>query len=111
MIVIKYIGWKWYKRSDNITSSRRMDIVKAFNANDLHTEIVIKGTIDDPLLWIRKACRKYYWQHGKNARSDIFNREGIIQSAETITIKIEYKQRIIKDEYFLLFYYLLEGGV
>lgn len=33
----------------NITSSRRMDIVKAFNANDLHTEIVIKGTIDDPL--------------------------------------------------------------
>ncbi len=26
-----------------------MDIVKAFNANDLHTEIVIKGTIDDPL--------------------------------------------------------------
>ena len=49
MIVIKYIGWKWYKRSDNITSSRRMDIVKAFNANDLHTEIVIKGTVDDPL--------------------------------------------------------------
>jgi hypothetical protein len=26
-----------------------MDIVKAFNANDLHTEIVIKGTVDDPL--------------------------------------------------------------
>ena len=26
-----------------------MDIVKAFNANDLHTEIVIKGTINDPL--------------------------------------------------------------
>ena len=26
-----------------------MDIVKAFNANDLHTEIVIKGTLDDPL--------------------------------------------------------------
>ena len=26
-----------------------MDIVKAFNANDLHTEIIIKGTIDDPL--------------------------------------------------------------
>lgn len=26
-----------------------MDIVKAFNANDLHTEIVIKGTMDDPL--------------------------------------------------------------
>jgi hypothetical protein len=26
---------------------------------------------------------------------------------KTITIKIEYKQRIIKDEYFLLFYYLL----
>ena len=26
-----------------------MDIVKAFNSNDLHTEIVIKGTIDDPL--------------------------------------------------------------
>jgi prophage antirepressor-like protein len=26
-----------------------MDIVKAFNTNDLHTEIVIKGTIDDPL--------------------------------------------------------------
>ena len=26
-----------------------MDIVKAFNENDLHTEIVIKGTIDDPL--------------------------------------------------------------
>ena len=33
----------------NITSSRRMDIVKAFNANDLHTEIVIKGIVDDPL--------------------------------------------------------------
>ena len=33
----------------NITSSTRMDIVKAFNANDLHTEIVIKGTVDDPL--------------------------------------------------------------
>jgi prophage antirepressor-like protein len=26
-----------------------MDIVKAFNANDLHTEIVIKGTVTDPL--------------------------------------------------------------
>jgi prophage antirepressor-like protein len=26
-----------------------MDIVKAFNTNDLHTEIAIKGTIDDPL--------------------------------------------------------------
>ena len=26
-----------------------MDIVKAFNTNDLHTEIVIKGTINDPL--------------------------------------------------------------
>ena len=26
-----------------------MDIVKAFNANDLHAEIAIKGTIDDPL--------------------------------------------------------------
>ena len=26
-----------------------MDIVKAFNTNDLHTEIVIKGTIDEPL--------------------------------------------------------------
>ena len=26
-----------------------MDIVKAFNANDLHTEIVIKGTLNDPL--------------------------------------------------------------
>ncbi len=27
----------------------KMDIVKAFNANDLHTEIVIKGTVNDPL--------------------------------------------------------------
>ena len=26
-----------------------MDIVKAFNTNDLHTEIIIKGTIDEPL--------------------------------------------------------------
>ena len=26
-----------------------MDIVKAFNTNELHTEIVIKGTVDDPL--------------------------------------------------------------
>jgi hypothetical protein len=26
-----------------------MDIVKAFNTNDLHTEIAIKRTIDDPL--------------------------------------------------------------
>ena len=26
-----------------------MDIVKAFNENDLHTEIIIKGTINDPL--------------------------------------------------------------
>jgi hypothetical protein len=26
-----------------------MDIVKAFNANDLHTEIVIKGTVNDQL--------------------------------------------------------------
>ena len=26
-----------------------MDIVKAFNTNDLHTEIVIKGTVNDPL--------------------------------------------------------------
>ena len=26
-----------------------MDIVKAFNANDLHTEVIIKGTLDDPL--------------------------------------------------------------
>jgi hypothetical protein len=26
-----------------------MDIVKAFNSNDLHTEIVIKGTVTDPL--------------------------------------------------------------
>ena len=38
-----------YDVKNNITSSRRMDIVKAFNANDLHTEIVIKGTIDDTL--------------------------------------------------------------
>ena len=27
----------------------KMDIVKAFNTNDLHTEIIIKGTIDEPL--------------------------------------------------------------
>ena len=26
-----------------------MDIVKAFNTNDLHTDIVIKGTVNDPL--------------------------------------------------------------
>jgi prophage antirepressor-like protein len=26
-----------------------MDIVKAFNSNDLHTEIVIKGTTTEPL--------------------------------------------------------------
>lgn len=26
-----------------------MDIVKAFNTNDLHTEVVIKGTKTDPL--------------------------------------------------------------
>ena len=26
-----------------------MDIIKAFNANDLHTEIVIKGTMAEPL--------------------------------------------------------------
>jgi hypothetical protein len=26
-----------------------MDIVKAFHANDLHTEITIKGTFEDPL--------------------------------------------------------------
>ena len=26
-----------------------MDIVKAFNSNDLHTEIIIKGTVTDPL--------------------------------------------------------------
>ena len=26
-----------------------MDIVKAFNTNDLHTEIIIKGTVTDPL--------------------------------------------------------------
>ena len=26
-----------------------MDIVKAFNSNELHTEIVIKGTIVEPL--------------------------------------------------------------
>ncbi len=26
-----------------------MDIVKAFNSNDLHTEIIIKGTVNDPL--------------------------------------------------------------
>ncbi len=26
-----------------------MDIVKAFNENDLHTEIIIKGTVNDPL--------------------------------------------------------------
>ena len=26
-----------------------MDIVKAFNSNDLHTDIVIKGTVNDPL--------------------------------------------------------------
>jgi prophage antirepressor-like protein len=31
------------------TITAGMDIVKAFNTNDLHTEIVIKGTIDDPL--------------------------------------------------------------
>ena len=27
----------------------KMDIVKAFNTNDLHTEVVIKGTKTDPL--------------------------------------------------------------
>ena len=26
-----------------------MEVIKAFNTNDLHTEIVIKGTYDDPL--------------------------------------------------------------
>ena len=26
-----------------------MDIIKAFNTNDLHTEVVIKGTKTDPL--------------------------------------------------------------
>ena len=26
-----------------------MDIVKAFNTNDLHTEIIIKGTVNEPL--------------------------------------------------------------
>jgi len=31
------------------TQSINMDIVKAFNTNDLHTEIVIKGTVNDPL--------------------------------------------------------------
>jgi prophage antirepressor-like protein len=33
----------------NYTHSINMDIVKAFNSNDLHTEIIIKGTVNDPL--------------------------------------------------------------
>ena len=39
---IKSKGYVIYKTNP-------MDIVKAFNTNDLHTEIVIKGTLDDPL--------------------------------------------------------------
>ena len=31
------------------TITPNMDILKAFNTNDLHTEIVIKGTVNDPL--------------------------------------------------------------
>ena len=37
------------KRWCNIYYYTIMDIVKAFNANDLHTEIIIKGTVTDPL--------------------------------------------------------------
>lgn len=33
----------------SITTPKKMDIVKAFNTNDLHTEVIIKGTLDDPL--------------------------------------------------------------
>jgi hypothetical protein len=32
----------------SITTPKKMDIVKAFNANDLHTEVVIKRTKTDP---------------------------------------------------------------
>jgi prophage antirepressor-like protein len=37
------------ERCCNIYYYSIMDIVKAFNANDLHTEIIIKGTVTDPL--------------------------------------------------------------
>jgi prophage antirepressor-like protein len=60
-----------------------MEIVKAFNNNELHTEIVIKGTIENPLF---RACDVGEILEMTNIRVNIQNfdeTEKIIQSCHT----------------------------
>ena len=63
---------------------------------------MITATIDNRFIKYR-GTKFPLWPllFGQGVRGDSMS------PVKTITIKIEYKQRIIKDEYFLLFYYFI----
>jgi prophage antirepressor-like protein len=60
-----------------------MEIVKAFNSNNLHTEIVIKGTINEPLFRASDIGVVLEMGNIRSTTNDFDDTEKIIQNIET----------------------------
>lgn len=81
---------------------KRMDLEMNKYSKIVSKVKMITATIDNNFIKYR-GTKFPLWPllFGQGVRGDSMS------PVKSITIKIEYKQRIIKDEYFLLFYYLL----
>ena len=77
-----------------------MDIVKAFNENDLHTEIVIKGTVTDPLF---RASDIGVVLEISNIRTSIMD----FDDSEKVVNKVDTLGGIIYCRHLLYIYYNL----
>jgi prophage antirepressor-like protein len=61
-----------------------MDIVKAFNSNDLHTEIIIKGTVNDPLFRASDIGVVLELSNIRMSISDFDESEKVVSTTDTL---------------------------
>uniref|UniRef100_A0A6C0I2K3 Uncharacterized protein n=1 Tax=viral metagenome TaxID=1070528 RepID=A0A6C0I2K3_9ZZZZ len=61
-----------------------MDIVKAFNSNDLHTEIIIKGTVNDPLFRASDIGVVLELSNIRMSITDFDESEKVVSTADTL---------------------------
>ena len=60
-----------------------MEIVKAFNSNELHTDIVIKGTTENPLFRASDIGNILEISNIHSSLKDFDNDEKVIRESET----------------------------
>ena len=75
-----------------------MDIIKAFNTNDLHTEIVIKCTINDPLFRASDIAEILELNNIRSSITGFDDSEKVVRKSSTLggirTMRRSVKNRI-----------------